>query len=458
MAIRSQHLPIRCRGAASAFVLAILTASGCVGGRWIESPTDAQLPLERPARGYPTAIQDSSKPGPIRASLSDDPPTTVIPASPEVAAAQPNVREAPPHVAAVAPANRPTESRERPAPPVANLAVLPAHLRAPAAAHLPASEAGTDAASPSAPEVLQVAAPLANEPTTVPAIAAAVSQSPMTGSSSAPQHLPATEKLTELSPATSIHESNAPPDRQARMDDAYRELVLALEAEIRERRAANAGDEELPRLEQNLRLAYLAAGRLDDAASVVLSLDEAQREAYKQLMFSLGVWLSPDEARRAPLRTAKVLQSLREATTELASASKLEIRKLAFCERVDYFGWFSEFPKNEFQAKQQVILYVEVDNFSAEKKSPTAFETELQASYQIFDSGGQVIAERKLPLDKEICRNYRRDYFLAYRMYMPEAIAAGRYRLELTVEDLKAQGKFQGRKFGEGMIEFTVRQ
>ena len=458
MVILLQHFSFRCHRATSVLLLAILTASGCVGGRWIESPTDAQLPLERPARGYPTAIHDSPKAGPIRASLSDDPPTAVNPTSAEVPAAQPNDGEAQPPAPVVATTKPPAERRERPAPPVTNLAVVPAHLRAPVAAPAPANETAPDAALPSAPEVVQIAAPLANEPSTSPAIAAEVNSSPAINSTSAPQHLPAAANLTELSPAIAIHESNAPPDRQARMDDAYRELVLALEAEIRERRAANAGDEELPRLEQNLRLAYLAAGRLDDAASVVLSLDEAQREAYKQLMFSLGVWLSPDEARRAPLRTAKVLQSLREATTELASASKLEIRKLAFCERVDYFGWFSEFPKNEFQAKQQVILYVEVDNFSAEKKSPTAFETELQASYQIFDSGGGVIAERKLPLDKEICRNYRRDYFLAYRMYMPEAIAAGRYRLELTVEDLKAQGKFQGRKFGEGMIEFTVRQ
>ena len=65
-------------------------------------------------------------------------------------------------------------------------------------------------------------------------------------------------------------------------------------------------------------------------------------------MFGLGVWLSPDEARRAPLRSAKVLRSLREATTELAAASKLELRNLAFCEQVESFGWYTEFPRNEF--------------------------------------------------------------------------------------------------------------
>jgi hypothetical protein len=167
--------------------------------------------------------------------------------------------------------------------------------------------------------------------------------------------------------------------------------------------------------------------------------------------------MSPDEAKRAPLRSAKVLRSLREATTELAAASKLELKTIVFCERVEQFGWYTEFSRNEFRPKQQVILYVEVENFAAEKKG-SSFETELQGSYQIFDEGGRIVAERQLPLDRETCRNFRRDYFLAYPMYLPETIEPGRYRLELTVEDLKASGDYQGRKFGEGMIEFTIRQ
>lgn len=231
----------------------------------------------------------------------------------------------------------------------------------------------------------------------------------------------------------------------------------SLEAEIRRRRNEVASDEELPRLEQQLRLLYLASGRLDDAVAAVESLDASQKEAYKQLMFGLGVWLSPDEARRAPLRTAKVLHSLREATTDLAAASKLEIKNLVFCESVDYFGWYREFPAKEFRPKQEVILYVEVENFAAEHKGPAGYETELQGSYEIFDSSGQSVASRQLQLDKEICRNHRRDYFLAYRIYLPDGIGPGRYRLELTIEDLKARGKYQGRKLGEGMIEFTVR-
>jgi hypothetical protein len=266
---------------------------------------------------------------------------------------------------------------------------------------------------------------------------------------------------SETSPQVNVAEAassaSSPAERQAQIDRAWRELIEALEEDIRQRRTASAQDEDLPRREQQLRLAYLVAGKLDEAVAAVESLPASQREAFKHVMFGLGVWLSPDESRRVPLRGAKVLRSLREATRELAASSKLEIKNLAFCERVDYYGWYTEFPRYEFQPRQQVILYVEIENFAAEYKPPAGYETELHGSYEILDTSGQIVASRQLPADREVCRNYRRDYFLAYRIYLPESIAPGRYRLELTIEDLKARSSYQGRKLGEGTIEFTIR-
>jgi hypothetical protein len=236
-------------------------------------------------------------------------------------------------------------------------------------------------------------------------------------------------------------------------------LIAMLEEDVHHRIAADSAvsDQELPRLEQQLRLLYAAADRPDDAARAIDALSEPEREAYKHLMFGLSTWFADDQAHRGPFRAARVLRSLRDASSELAAASKLDLRNLAFCERVESFGWFTEFTRNEFLPKQQVILYVEVDNFTAQEKGPHSFETELQGHYQIFDARGNIVAERKLPLDREVCRNMRRDYFLAYPIYLPDAIEPGRYRLELTIEDLKASGEYQGRKFGEGTIEFSVR-
>lgn len=450
----------------SALAAAALASSGCAGGAWLESPLQSELPIDPPKHGYPTAV---------RASLSDEAAPHAAPTSapatpasvPDAASAFANNQPTLP-TPSVAP---PTQQRlDRHQPFLTPLAVIPQqYVRQPANA--PPQPATVAVPSP----------PPASETTPSPSVL------PSSWSPSAiwpqfeaslldsttiwqpPQPAPTATAIAATTASTEsdaiksdlkavAHESNdSPADRHAKVERARSELIEALEAEIRQRRGDSTSDEELPRLEQQLRLAYVASGRMEDAVAAIESLDLSQREAYKDLMFGLGVWLSPDEARRASLRSAKVLRSLRDATSDLAAASKLEVRNLVFCERVDHFGWYSEFPRKEFQPKQQVILYAEVDNFAAEQKGPAGYETELQGSYEILDSSGQIVASRQLQLDKEICRNYRRDYFLAYRIYMPDNLPPGRYRLELTVEDLKARSKYQGRKLGDGMIEFTIR-
>src|SRR5438067_12216654 len=58
--------------AAAVCWLPLLAAGGCAASRLLESPAEAELPLDPPAHGYPTAI---------RASLSDD--ADQRPATPE---------------------------------------------------------------------------------------------------------------------------------------------------------------------------------------------------------------------------------------------------------------------------------------------------------------------------------------------------------------------------------------
>lgn len=411
------------------FFILVAVLAGCAGGSWLESPAEELTAIAPPPSGYPTAVRPAAAAAkPAAETPAPASPPTPIDLNPNPPPAQPE------HLAGV----------KEPPPAGPALAVVPPHLRKtappPDAALAPLAAVEHSPLLPGLPSLN-----LSDEPGLAPIVSA--SSLKPAPAAAAVEPAPTAAEL----PATSTAERATDVERQRAS------LIAALEADIRDRRSASAQDPELPQLEQELRLAYLLSGRLDDAVAAVESLDQPQREAYKDLMFGLGVWLSPDESRRAPLRSAKVLRSLRDAATDLAAASKLEIRKLVFCEKVEYYGWYTEFPRSEFTPKQEVLLYVEVENFSAEHKSAAGFETELQGRYEILDSRGQIVAERELPLDKEVCRNYRRDYFLVYHVYIPEGLSAGRYRLELSLEDRKAGGKYQGRKFGEGMIEFSVR-
>lgn len=259
------------------------------------------------------------------------------------------------------------------------------------------------------------------------------------------------------------------------------EFLSALKAEVIRRRAATEDNNELRRLEQELRLVQLAGEQPEEAVRQIEALEGPERDAFAHLLMGLATWMNADEARRPTLRNAKIVREIRDAAAELAAASKLDVRNLAFCEKVESYGWYTEFPRSQFKPKQQVILYAEVENFSAIRIADDSFETELQGSYQIFDSRGSLVDERELPLDKEVCRNYRRDYFLAYLIYLPEGLSSGNYRLELTIEDKKGSAahqepearrgvkedklaktpnsasSYKGRKLGTGTIEFTIK-
>jgi hypothetical protein len=259
------------------------------------------------------------------------------------------------------------------------------------------------------------------------------------------------------------------------------EFLSALKAEVNRRRTSTEDDEELTRLEKELRLVQLAGEQPEEAVRQIEALDGPERDAFAHLLMGLATWMNADEARRPTLRNAKIVREIRDAAAELAAASKLDVRNLAFCEKVESYGWYKEFSRNQFKPKQQVILYAEVENFAALRLGDDSFETELQGSYQIFDNRSNLVDERELPLDKEVCRNYRRDYFLAYLIYLPDDLSSGTYRLELTIEDKKGSAthqepekrrgvkddklaktpssasSYKGRKLGTGTIEFTIK-
>lgn len=257
-------------------------------------------------------------------------------------------------------------------------------------------------------------------------------------------------------PAETEDEAADEDDPIERVEELRRELIEALEQTIHLRRNELSREARV-RYEQELRLSYLSADRLDEASQKIEALPEAAAESYRHLLFALSQLTPKEDDKKPAHRHARVLKALRDAAQELSAASRLELRNMAFCEAVEQFGWYTEFKRREFAPGQQVLLYVEVENVTSERKGPQQFETELHGRYQIFDTAGKLMAERTLPVDKENCRNWRRDYFLTYRVYLPETIPPGNYRLELELEDLKGKTTNGGKKMGEGLLEFVVK-
>ena len=225
------------------------------------------------------------------------------------------------------------------------------------------------------------------------------------------------------------------------------EAIAAMQAELEN--SPNQTDSQKLAIESKIRMMNLVIDDLDGAMTPIEFLEPNARDYYINQMQALHSFIDPSGNPVMSRRWTIALQSQRKAQNHLAAISNLEVQNVAFCTEVDSFGIISRFPKYHFKPDQELLLYCELDNFISEKLK-NEYETKLQGSYEIVDKSGKRVTDQLLPPDEHICSNHRRDYFIAYRIFMPKEIPTGSYTLKLTIEDMK------GRKFGQSSIDFQI--
>jgi hypothetical protein len=194
---------------------------------------------------------------------------------------------------------------------------------------------------------------------------------------------------------------------------------------------------------------YLAANQLDSSLQPVETWDNQEKEWFRNTLQALYHAYDTEGPESRSRRFSLVAERQRAANQHLAAISNLEVRNLEFCSAVESYGLITRFPTNSFKADQMVLLYCEIENF-ATISVPEGYETEFKANYEIVDLAGNRVSEQSLPTDRQKCRNWRRDYFIAYRFHLPKDLVPGKYQLKLNIEDLK------GKKFGQSSVEFTI--
>jgi hypothetical protein len=211
------------------------------------------------------------------------------------------------------------------------------------------------------------------------------------------------------------------------------------------------GDAASPMDEARLRLLYAAADRGEEARRPISTLAEYEQDFWSESLAGMNVMLDPAGHPRADSRASLALSHVRSAAHELASGGVLEVKNLTFCSKIEGYGRFTGYSKPLFQADQEVLLYVEVDNFTSTLRTQSnQYETTLQGSYDVRDSAGRRVSQNTFPVEKDLCRNRRRDFFMWYRFYVPKA-NPGEYTLQVTVEDIA------GEKFGQSeAVTFTI--
>ena len=187
----------------------------------------------------------------------------------------------------------------------------------------------------------------------------------------------------------------------------------------------------------------------------------------------MGILLDPNELPKFRHRVESATEHFSRGVTSLSSLGPLRLSNLSFCTKVDGFGDFVECNAYGLEPGKPVLLYVEVENFTAEpiqadqaqegwarsvsrRGTPSSvgtlrYVTELHGRYEILDANQRTVVSRTLPVGGDTCRNQRRDYYISYVLYLPENIEPGAYTLELTIEDKK------GGKFGNALVDFRIK-
>ncbi len=227
------------------------------------------------------------------------------------------------------------------------------------------------------------------------------------------------------------------------------QAIQQLESQLKD---APAEDENL-RLHREIayRLLLVSSRRLEDALKPISGMSELENLYMQHQMQALFELSNPDAMPVRSRHLSLVMNSQRQASNYLAAVSNLEVRSTSFCTDVERYGVVTKFPRYQFVQDQEVLLYCEIENVAA-KPVRGGFETQLQGSYEIVDGNGNRVSEQILPMEPDFCENHRRDYFIVYKIFMPQQIAPGNYKLRLTIEDMNA------RKFGQSTLDFQIKK
>jgi hypothetical protein len=214
----------------------------------------------------------------------------------------------------------------------------------------------------------------------------------------------------------------------------------------------NESEAERHRRQVMSRHLMVLAGDPDGAVDNLEGMSSEAEEYLRHQLLGLWTIIDPQGHPVPSRRFSSALPEIRKATGHLAAASDLlEVRGLEFCTEIEAYGQIKPFASRRFAAGQEVILYCEIENFVTATVNG-GYETKLQGSYDLIDHEGRRVSSQTLPEDHQVSKKLLRDYFIAYQMYLPDAIEPGKYQLRLTMEDV------HGKKYGQATVDFEIKR
>ncbi len=131
---------------------------------------------------------------------------------------------------------------------------------------------------------------------------------------------------------------------------------------------------------------------------------------------------------------------LHAAASVLEAEAPLEIDVLQLCRRVQGFGNYEPVDATHCRAGEPLILYCEMLGLHYVPDGDL-FRSRLESSVEILpDDADTPIWEHVLGVAEDTCRRRRRDYYVNYRLTLPESLPPGSYQLRMIQQDVLGGG------------------
>jgi hypothetical protein len=238
----------------------------------------------------------------------------------------------------------------------------------------------------------------------------------------------------------------------ANWHDELQKIVAVAATEARQTSVGSSDAEKLAYIQKqvNLRMLYLLSGQPAQSLEPIAGLEPADQEFWQQVFWGMSSYFDHSTIADPRDRATQTIAQLRQAVNKLQEKSKLELRNVSFCNKIENYGRYERFKRDEFTAGQPVLLYAEVENFKSEQVND-GYRALLKSTIEIFDSRGTLVQKMPFAANEDQCASPRRDYYNSYEFSIPQQISLGPHTLKLTVEDQLSQ------KLASYSVNFTVK-
>ena len=129
---------------------------------------------------------------------------------------------------------------------------------------------------------------------------------------------------------------------------------------------------------------------------------------------------------------------MRELEDAIVEAPTLDLPTAELCWRIGGFGDYDAFDHSTFLAheEQQVILYLEIEDFASKLTRKNEWVTEVSQQLEIYsDRDGIPVWSESWQKAVDVVRKRRHDFFTTQVISLPSALSVGKYHLKIRVRD-----------------------